>query len=43
MEDKLKQWVSSQREEFEIHDFDLDAGWDKISEGLNGKAIEKFT
>ncbi|MEL6562007.1 MAG: hypothetical protein AAFQ94_27720 [Bacteroidota bacterium] len=43
MEDKLKQWVSSQREEFEIHDFDLDAGWDKISEGINGKAIEKNT
>lgn len=40
MEDKLKQWISSQREEFEIHDFDLDSGWDKISEGINKKVIE---
>lgn len=41
MEDRLKHWVSAQREEFEVYDLDLDAGWDNISGKIDKKTARR--
>ena len=34
MEDKLKQWVAGQRDEFEVYDFEPELSWEKIEIGV---------
>jgi len=37
MEDKLKQWVSGQREDFDVYELDLESGWNDIAGKIGDK------
>ena len=42
MEDKLKQWVAGQRDEFEVYDFEPELSWDKIEAGIGEQSVAPF-
>ncbi len=41
MEDKFKSFVSSNRDDFEMYDLDVDLSWDQINIGLETRNIER--
>ncbi|MGB3467647.1 MAG: hypothetical protein WBA74_20335 [Cyclobacteriaceae bacterium] len=41
MEDNLKKWVNTQRDEFEVYDFDPESSWNQISTEVTSKKKKK--
>ncbi|MEL7147956.1 MAG: hypothetical protein AAFO69_16400, partial [Bacteroidota bacterium] len=42
MEDKLKQWVAGQRDEFEVYDFEPVLSWEKIETGMQTQSVSAY-
>ena len=41
MEDKLKQWVAGQRDEFEVYDFEPELSWENIESQIGKQSVKK--